>query len=205
MQMKKPLPFDDADNTKNQTYCFFSVRIVQLLTLYVSFCVADQILSVYMLSLNSKSYQTQYYGMRFTEFCKNMDQKRVVKFLFVLENLTKFLTSYVLNLIVFYQILEWFVMNFLIFQQKGKRVEEIYAEQSSGKLDSKQKTYKMKEICLNKVINVSIALFMIVSAAIEISNQMDPLKETPLFSLSLAILNLVLLVMYFTQFLFLHR
>ena len=199
--MRKPLPFDDISNNKNQTYCFFSVRIVQLLTLYVGFSVADQLLSVYMLSLKSESYQNQLYGMDYKDFCHDMEQKNVVTFLYVLENLTGFLNSYVLNLIVFYQILEWFVMNFLIFQQKGKRVEEILADQSSGKLDSRQKTYKMKEMLLNKVINVSIALFMILSAAIEISNQMEIYKESPV---SLSILNLVLLMIYLTQFVILH-
>ena len=74
-------------------------------------------------------------------------------------------------------------------------------DQSSCDVDCNGKTYKMKEMQWNKVINVSIVSFMVLSAAIEIFYQIDPYKES---SLCLAILNLVLLLIYLAQFVFLH-
>ena len=59
----------------------------------------------------------------------------------------------------------------------------------------------MKETVLNRWINVSIALFAIISAAIGIGYQLNLYEGSPL---SLAILNFTLLLMYLTQLFFLR-
>lgn len=107
-----------------QTYCVFSVRILDILIVVHLFALADQCLQVYLLLLEPRDYQLQYFGKVLNDICESDSEFMLKTPLFWIQQVV-ILFQFGLRILYFYQALEWTMMRHLIIYQKSKRVEEI--------------------------------------------------------------------------------
>ena len=129
--IKKPSPnWESLDY--DETYSEFSIFIIYFIKVLMTCIIIDSLISFYQIVLKTDYYNTFYDGKQCDEL------KPGNKWIAIVDILNDTTCQIMIQLIIQFQIYEWFAMIYIIKTQRGRNVGEILFDYNNENINDKE-------------------------------------------------------------------